>query len=250
AKGLVTVSLGSSGPGLGELTMEMVKSVAARFLSLEQVKEMARHLGAKPGDLLLLVAGRLEEVNPALGALRLEMGRRLELLSPDRFVFAFVTDFPLLAKDDKTGQWTSMHHPFTAPQESTEKWLDSAPEKVMGRHYDLVANGYEIGGGSIRIHSSEMQRRVFRLLGYQDQEIEERFGHLLEAFGYGAPPHGGIAAGIDRLAMLLCVEENIREVIAFPKTQSAVDLMLNSPSVVDSEQLDDLHLKLDIEEEE
>jgi len=250
ARGLVTISLVGSASDLGSLTMEMVKSVVAKYMTLEQVQETARHLGARPGDLLLLVAGKLEEVNPALGALRAEVGRRLGLLVKDRLAFAFIVDFPLLAKDENTGKWTSMHHPFTAPQEATVRFLDDAPGKVMGRHYDIVCNGFEIGGGSIRIHTAEMQRKLFRLLGYADGEIQERFGHLLEAFGYGAPPHGGIALGIDRLAMLLLGEESIREVIAFPKTQSAVDLMLDAPSTVDAMQLGDLCLKIVEEGEE
>jgi aspartyl-tRNA synthetase len=244
AQGLVTVSLGTSGVELDDLSMEMVKSVAAKYLNLDQVKEMARCLGAGPGDLLLVVAGKADVVNVTLGALRLEIGQRLNLAAPDLFAFTFVTDFPLLAKDDKTGQWTPMHHPFTAPREVDAHLLNSAPERVTGRHYDLVANGYEIAGGSIRIHSSEMQRKLFKLLGYRDQEVEERFGHLLEAFNYGAPPHGGIAAGLDRLAMLLAGEESIREVIAFPKTQSAADLTLDAPSAIDEEQLAELHIRL------
>ena len=244
AQGLVTISLGASGIELDDLSMDMIKSAAAKYLSLDTVKEMARHMGAKPGDLLMVVADKANVVNTTLGVLRLEIGRRLNLIDPDLLAFAFVTDFPLLAKDDKTGRWMSVHHPFTAPREEDAHLLGNAPELVMGRHYDLVANGYEIAGGSIRIHSAEMQRKMFRLLGYRDQEIEERFGHLLEAFDYGAPPHGGIAAGIDRLAMLLTGEESIREVIAFPKTQSAADLTLDAPSTIDEEQLAELHIRL------
>jgi len=149
-----------------------------------------------------------------------------------------------LLQRDVRGQWQPMHHPFTAPRDEDASLLDTAPEKVRGKHYDIVCNGCEIGGGSIRIYNSELQRKVFRLLGYKDDEIEERFGHLLEAFDYGAPPHGGIALGIDRLVMILAGEETIREVIAFPKTQEATDLTFNAPSAVTEEQLAELHLHL------
>jgi aspartyl-tRNA synthetase len=137
-----------------------------------------------------------------------------------------------------------MHHPFTAPRDEDAHLLDTAPEKVRGRHYDIVCNGFEIAGGSIRINTSHLQRKIFKLLGYSDQKTEERFGHLLEAFNYGAPPHGGIAPGIDRIVMLLTGEESIREVIAFPKNQSAIDLIFNAPSPVTEEQLAELHLRL------
>ena len=137
-----------------------------------------------------------------------------------------------------------MHHPFTAPREEDEPLLDTAPERAFGRHYDLVLNGYEIAGGSIRIHTSDLQRKVFRLMGYSNQEVEQRFGHLLEAFAYGAPPHGGIAAGVDRFVMLLAGEKTIREVISFPKTQAATDLLFDAPSPISQEQLSELHLSL------
>jgi aspartyl-tRNA synthetase len=142
------------------------------------------------------------------------------------------------------GRWDSEHHPFTRPWDEDVPLLDTAPEKVRGRHYDMICNGYEIGGGSLRIHTAELQRKVFRLLGYSDGEIEERFGHMLEAFEYGAPPHGGIALGIDRIVMLLAGEETIREVIAFPKTQAAIDLTFDAPATVAEEQLSELHIRL------
>jgi aspartyl-tRNA synthetase len=148
----------------------------------------------------------------------------------------------LLEWNDELGHWEPMHHPFTAPREEDIPLLDTDPGKVRARHYDIVCNGYELSSGSIRIHTRSLQEKVFRLLGYNDAEIEERFGHLLEAFDYGAPPHGGIAPGIDRLVMLLARADNIREVIAFPKNQSAVDVMSGSPSPVPQSQLDELHL--------
>jgi aspartyl-tRNA synthetase len=244
AGGLVAIPLGASPGSLDALTVEMVRSVAAKHLTLDQIKEIAVRLGASMGDLLLIVAGEKGLVKLVLGSLRLEMGHRLKLAAPDLFAFAFVTDFPLLEWNKDAAHWQPMHHPFTAPRDKDVPLLATAPEKVYGRHYDLVLNGYEIAGGSIRIHSSKLQRRVFRLMGYSDREVKQRFGHLLEAFDYGAPPHGGIAAGIDRFLMLLAGEETIREVIPFPKTQSAVDLLFDAPSPVSEEQLAELHLCL------
>jgi aspartyl-tRNA synthetase len=244
AEGVITMSLGTAGGSLSDLSIGMVKSVAARFLTLDQIKQMAHRLGADMGDLLLIVAGKPKLVDMTLSQLRLEMGRRLEPADPNLLAFAFVVDFPLFERNEETGRWEPMHHPFTAPRDEDVSLLDSAPEKVRGKHYDFVCNGFEIAGGSIRIHTSQLQRKVFKLLGYSDEEIDERFGHLLEAFDYGAPPHGGIAPGIDRVVMLLAGEETIREVIAFPKNQSAADLTFNAPSPVSEEQLAELHLRL------
>ncbi len=244
AEGLVTMSLGTPGGSLNSLTIEMVRSVAAKFLTLDQVKEMAGRLGANMGDLLLIVAAKPKLVSAVLDELRREMGYRLKLAQPNILAFAFIVDFPLLERNEETGQWEPMHHPFTAPRDEDAPLLDTAPEKVRSKHYDMVCNGCEIAGGSLRIYTSHLQRKIFKLLGYSNEEIEERFGHLLEAFDYGAPPHGGIAPGIDRIVMLLAGEETIREVIAFPKNQSAVDLTFNAPSPVTEEQLAELHLRL------
>jgi aspartyl-tRNA synthetase len=172
------------------------------------------------------------------------MGHRLKLAEPNLLTFGYILNFPLLRRTEGARRWESEHHPFTAPWDEDIPLLDSAPEKVRGKHYDLVCNGYEIGGGSIRIHTPETQRRIFRLLGYSNEEIDDQFGHMLEAFEYGAPPHGGIALGLDRIVMLLAGEETIREVIAFPKNQSAVDLTVNAPALVTEEQLAELHLRL------
>ena len=236
--------MGSAAGGLDELTLDMVRSVAARFLTLDQVKKMAARLGARMGDLLLVVAGQREVVNRVLGELRREMGQRLALADPKLLAFAFIVDFPLLEPGEREGLWQPMHHPFTAPRDEDIPLLDTAPEKVHSKHYDIVCNGVELSSGSIRIHRSELQRKIFRLLGYSDEEIQQRFGTLLEALDYGAPPHGGIAPGIDRIVMLLAGEQTIREVIAFPKNQSAVDLTLGAPSPVSPEQLAELHLSL------
>jgi aspartyl-tRNA synthetase len=244
AAGLLTIALDSQTATADSLTMDMIKSVAAKYLTLDQVNEMARRLEAKSGDLLLIVAGKPELTETVLGELRREMGRRLELYEPDAFAFAFITDYPLFKPGEKEGLWQPMHHAFTAPREEDLPLLDTTPGKVRSRHYDIVCNGYELASGSIRIHNRELQSKIFRLLGYSDEEVNERFGTLLEAFDYGAPPHGGIAPGIDRLVMLLAGEKTIREVITFPKNQSAVDLTFNAPSPVSEQQLAELHLRL------
>ena len=245
AKGLITLSLApDSDIDLEHLTMEKVKSIVAKHLPIEQIKKIAQRFDAKPGGLILIIAGASGMVDKALDELRREMGYRLNLINPDELAFIFVLDYPLLEWNSETGLWQSMHHPFTAPCDDDIQLLDTDPSKVRARHYDIVCNGCEISSGSIRIHTRRLQEKIFYLLGYSSEEIEERFGHLLEAFEYGAPPHGGIAPGIDRLVMLLAGEKSIREVIAFPKNQSAMDVMSDAPSSVSTEQLSELHLKL------
>jgi len=229
--------------GLDSLTMEMVRSAAARYLSLDLVKDIAQRSGAGLGDLIIIVAGAQALVERTLGELRQEMAERLGLADPDVFAFAFVVDFPLLEWREEESRWEPMHHMFTTPKDEHLSLLDSDPGVVQGKHYDLVCNGYELGGGSIRIHSRELQQKIFSLLGYSPEDANERFGHMLDAFEYGAPPHGGIAFGMDRVAMILAGAPNIREVIPFPKTQSATDLMTDSPSYVAEEQLAELHIK-------
>ncbi len=244
AGGLVTVALGDPGGKLDDLTMEMVKSTAAKFLTIDEIKQMAAALQAVPGDLLLIVAAAPDLANTVLGRLRQEFGSRLNLADPDALSFAYIVGFPLLRKDNASTQWASEHHPFTAPWPEDLPLLDTDPAKVRGRHYDMVCNGYEIGGGSLRVYTAELQKKIFHLLGYTDEEITDRFGHMLEAFEFGAPPHGGIALGIDRIVMIMVGAETIREVIAFPKTQTAMDLTVNAPSAVTAEQLSDLHIKI------
>jgi len=245
--GLVTIALDTTAVTLDDLTSASVKSAAARFLSLEQIKAMARRLEANPRDLLLLVAGDIKIVNTVLGEMRREMGKRLKLADPEALAFAFIVDFPLFERD-QAGKLTSSHHPFTMPRDEDIALLDTAPDKVKAKCYDFVCNGYELCSGSIRIHTSGLQKKVFSLLGYNDEQIKELFGHMLEAFDFGAPPHGGIAPGIDRIVMLLAGEENIREVVAFPKNQAAVDLTFNAPASVTEEQLAELHIRLREEE--
>ncbi|NOQ43064.1 MAG: aspartate--tRNA ligase, partial [Dehalococcoidia bacterium] len=233
AKGLITMPIGE----------EAARSIVGKFLTKEQRDEMAKRFEATDGDLLCVIAGETKMVEEALGALRVEMARRLELMDPNLLVFCFVLDYPLLEKVEGD-RWEPMHHPFTAPKDEDIPLLDSAPERVYAKHYDLVCNGCEISSGSIRIHAPDLQEKIFRLLGYSNAEITQRFGHLLEAFEYGAPPHGGIAPGIDRMVMLLAGEESIREVIPFPKNKSAIDVMFDAPSEISEEQLKELHLKL------
>ena len=239
AQGLITMAVTGEGSEVNE-----VKSVATKYLTQEQIKAVIARFEAKPGDLVLIVGAKLEVVNKALGELRCEMARRLNLLNDDLLAFAFIIDFPLLEWDEMRNCWGPMHHPFTAPQQKDMPLLDREPDKMHGRHYDVVCNGCELGSGSIRIHQRQVQERIFKLLGYSEAEMQARFGALLRALEYGAPPHGGIAIGLDRLVMLLAGERTIREVIAFPKNQNAEDLMFGAPSEADKEQLDELNLKL------
>jgi aspartyl-tRNA synthetase len=239
AQGLMTMAF------TGEaITSDEVKSAAAKYLTPRQLEEIAGRFEAEPGDLLLIVADKLEIVNRTLDELRREMARRLNLADADLLAFAFIVDFPFLEKNEAENRWEPMHHPFTAPRWEDVSLLDTEPAKVYGQHYDVVCNGCELGSGSIRIHNRQLQEKIFNLLGYSKKETESRFGGLLEALEYGAPPHGGIAIGLDRLVMLFAGEWNIREVIAFPKNQNAVDMMLDSPSYVSNHQLDELNLKL------
>lgn len=242
AKGLITLALRGGGE-IDALDLEQVSSVVVKYLTLEQVREIARRLGAKPGDLLLIVADKPGVANFALSQLRVEMGRRLGLADPNLLAFAFILDYPLLEWNEEEGRWETVHHPFTSPREEDIPLLDASPGEVKARSYDLVCNGKELAGGSIRIHRRWLQEKIFRLLGYDREEMEHRFGHLLEALEYGAPPHGGIAAGLDRVVALLAGEESIREVIAFPKTKSATCPLTGAPDELSPEQLRELHLK-------
>ncbi|MCQ3979175.1 MAG: aspartate--tRNA ligase [Anaerolineae bacterium] len=223
------------------------RSSFAKFLSAEEATAIVNQLQGEPGDLLLFVADRPAVTNEALGRLRVELGQRLNLFDPNVLAFCWVIDFPFLVWNEEEKRWDPSHHLFTAPMDDDIPLLDSDPGRARGKQYDLVLNGYEIAGGSIRIHQRDLQEKVFGLIGLDIEEAKRQFGHMVEAFEYGTPPHGGIAPGIDRLVMLLAGEPNIREVIAFPKSQSAADLMAGAPTEVNAQQLRDLHIKLDLE---
>ncbi|MEO8457431.1 MAG: aspartate--tRNA ligase [Chloroflexota bacterium] len=248
AKGLVTIQFGGEGD-ISKLTMEDVKSSVAKFLTIEQLRDMASIAGAKRGDMLLIVADAPTAVNRALDALRRELASRLKLADPDVLAFAFVTDFPQFEWSETDSRWTSAHHPFTAPHAQDIPLIDTDPSKVRSHAYDLVCNGWEFFSGSIRSHRREVQLKVFEVLGISQEEAQRKFGHMLEAFEYGAPPHAGIGAGIDRLMAVLTREPDIREVIAFPKTKSQGDPMTGAPSPISQEQLDELHIALRLPEE-
>ncbi len=221
------------------------QSPITKFFSPEEIAAMAAALDARPGDLILFGADRAGVVHQVLAELRLELARRLGLIEPGSFNFLWVTDFPLLEYDDEAKRYTAVHHPFTAPREDQLELLATDPGAVKSRAYDLVLNGNEIGGGSIRIHRPAMQQQVFEALGIDAEEAQEKFGFLLRALELGAPPHGGIAFGVDRLMMLLTGSASIRDVIAFPKTQKATCPLTDAPSSVARKQLTELHLRPD-----
>ncbi|MEW5870088.1 MAG: aspartate--tRNA ligase [Chloroflexota bacterium] len=222
------------------------RSSFAKFLSEERLQAILERMGAEPGDLLLFVADRPAVVFESLGRLRVLLGERLGLIDPDLLAFCWVIDFPFVNWSPEEQRWDPSHHLFTAPMPEDISLLESQPGAARGQQYDMVLNNYEVGGGSIRIHNRQLQELVFKLIGLDPEVAQERFGHMLEAFEYGTPPHGGIAPGIDRICMILAGEPNIREVIAFPKNQVARDVMSDSPSPVEPVQLKDLHLKLDL----
>ncbi|UNB47255.1 aspartate--tRNA ligase [Staphylococcus coagulans] len=234
AKGLAWVKVvedGLSGP-------------IARFFEAEHVEKLQSLTNAKDGDLVLFVADTKDVVAQSLGALRNKLGKERGLIDPEKLNFLWVTDWPLLEYDEEARRYVAAHHPFTSPKVEDIELLESAPEKAQAQAYDLVLNGYELGGGSIRIHNGELQQKMFKALGFSDEAAQEQFGFLLDAFKYGAPPHGGIALGLDRFVMLLTGRTNLRDTIAFPKTASATDLLTDAPSPVSNRQLDDLSLRI------
>ena len=243
-------------PQVGALGMVYVKcnedgsykSSVDKFYDQNDLENWAEVTGAKPGDLICVLSGDTNKVRAQLSALRMEMAERLGLRNPDEFAPLWVVDFPLLELDEETGHYHAMHHPFTSPKPGQLELLDSKPGEVKANAYDLVLNGNEIGGGSIRIHDKEIQAIMLKKLGFSDEEAKAQFGFLMDAFEYGAPPHGGIAFGLDRLVSILGGQETIRDFIAFPKNNSGRDVMIDSPATIDDEQLKELNIKLDIQE--
>jgi len=234
AKGLAYVSFAPDG----------VKGSIARFVDEPLAAKLRERTGAQQGDALLFVGDASGAAANVAGRLRLEIGSRLGLRDPKKFAFCWVLGFPLFERDEETGEITFSHHPFTAPLPGQEALFDTDPLAITAQHYDLVLNGYELGSGSIRNHRAEFQRRIFRRLGMTDEQIDERFGFFMEALAYGAPPHGGMALGVDRIVMLACGETSIRDVIAFPKNQTARDVMMDAPSGVPDRSLSDLGLRI------
>lgn len=222
---------------------ELYSSVS-KFVSEEENRAMAGKAGAETGDLVLILAGPEESVYPQLGQLRVMIAKEYDLIDESKHNLLWVTDFPLLEWDPEDGRYYAMHHPFTSPRTEDLEGMEDNPRDVKARAYDLVLNGNEIGGGSIRIHNREVQQRMFNMLGIEEEEAQEKFGFLLDAFKFGAPPHGGIALGLDRIVMLLTGARSLRDVIAFPKNQKAQSLMDNCPDVVDKKQLDELHIQI------
>ena len=234
---------GAKGLAWIQYAPEGVKSPFKKFYPQETFDKIAEATGAKTGDLLLVVADKRLVVAQALGALRLEMGRMRNLIDPDKLCFLWVIDFPMFEYSEEEKRWKAMHHPFTAPRNEDIQYLKSDPGRVKANAYDMVLNGVEIGGGSLRIYDSELQEQVFEAVGLTPEVAHERFGFMMDAFKYGTPPHGGLAFGLDRLVMLMAKRPSIRDVIAFPKTQSGTDVMSQAPSTVEDKQLRELHIR-------
>lgn len=240
AKGLAWIKINPDG----------IQSPIAKFFSEEEMAKLVEAMGGKEGDLLLFVADKNSVVFDTLGALRIEVAKQMDLLKNDDFKLLWVTEFPLFEYDEDENRYFAKHHPFTSPMDEDLEKLDASPETARAKAYDLVLNGCELGGGSIRIHNSDLQEKMFRALGFTQEEAHEQFGFLMNAFKYGTPPHGGIAFGLDRIVMLLTGSDSIREVIAFPKTQNATCLLTNAPSVASEAQLDELSIALNVKDDE
>ena len=239
AKGLAYIAIQEDGT---------VKSSFAKFMKEEEMASLVEAMSAENGDLLLFAADKNKVVWDVLGSLRLELARQMELLDKSEYKFLWVTEFPLLEWNDEQERYTAMHHPFTMPMEEDLEFIDTDPGKVRAKAYDIVLNGNEIGGGSVRIFNQEVQNKMFEVLGFTPEKAQEQFGFLLDAFKYGVPPHAGLAYGLDRLVMLMAKEDSIRDVIAFPKVKDASDLMTDAPTAVEEKQLEELGLAITVEE--
>ena len=250
---LVEYAKGFGAKGLAYLSIQedgSYKSSFAKFMTEDELKALADAMGGKPGDLLLFAADKDKVVFDVLGNLRLELARQLNLLKKDDFKFLWVTEFPLLEYSEEQGRFTAMHHPFTMPMEEDWHLIDSDPGAVRAKAYDIVLNGTELGGGSVRIHQNDIQEKMFEVLGFTKEQAQEQFGFLLDAFKYGVPPHAGLAYGLDRVVMLMVGADSIRDVIAFPKVKDASCLMSEAPSPVDPKQLEELGIEVSQVQEE
>ena len=241
AKGLAWIVVNEDGT---------LKSQIAKFFTPEKLQEIVDAMEGQPGDLILICADQDKVVFASLGALRLELSKMLELTRPDDFAFLWITEFPMLEWDEEAGRYVAVHHPFTAPMDEDLELIETNPGAVRAKAYDIVLNGYELGGGSIRIHRREIQQKMFELLGFTQEDAQERFGFLLDAFKYGVPPHGGLAFGLDRIIMLMSGATSIRDVIAFPKVKDASCPMTDAPGVVEEKQLDELGIAIKVVETE
>ena len=240
AKGLAYIAIHEDGT---------VKSSFAKFMTDDEMKALIETMGGENGDLLLFAADKNKVVWDTLGALRLELARQMELLDKNEYKFLWVTEFPLLEWSEEQNRYTAMHHPFTMPMEEDLQYIDSDPGRVRAKAYDIVLNGNEIGGGSVRIFDQDIQSKMFEVLGFTEEQAQEQFGFLLTAFKYGVPPHAGLAYGLDRLVMLMAKQDSIRDVIAFPKVKDASDLMTEAPGHVDAKQLEELGIAVIAKEE-
>ena len=250
---LVEFAKGYGAKGLAYIAMQedgTYKSSFAKFMTEEEMKALIDAMQGEPGDLLLFAADKTKLVWDVLGALRLELARQMDLLDKNEYRFVWITEFPLLEWSEEENRFTAMHHPFTMPMEEDLHLIDTDPGAVRAKAYDIVLNGNEIGGGSVRIHQDDIQEKMFETLGFTKEQAYNQFGFLLNAFKYGVPPHAGLAYGLDRMVMLMAKEDSIREVIAFPKVKDASCLMSEAPNVVDKKQLEDLCIEVCLPKEE